>query len=96
VQVRLIRVILIGAVLAGGSCSMLHAQDARMTDGEACTVLLRSFFPTLNPDSYLGQGRRPIIGAWLTGGEPTPSGIRFLQSTDKDIIGDASYCGAGA
>lgn len=50
-----------------------------MTDGEACTVLLRSFFPALKMDSgsYFGRGRmlvRPIYG-----GEPTTSGIRFRR-----------------
>jgi len=80
VQVRTIRVILIGAILTGGSCATLHAHDATMTDGDACTVLLRSFFPALKADSgsYFGRGRmlvRPI-----NGGAPTPSGIRFRIS----------------
>jgi hypothetical protein len=77
-------VILIVALLAGGSCSTLRAQDATMTDGEACTVLLRSFFPALKEPSYLGRGL--VVLTFVTGGESTPSGIRFLQTNKKDVL----------
>jgi hypothetical protein len=79
VQVRTIRVILIGAILTGGSCATLHAQDATMTDGEACTVLLRSFFPALKADSGSSFGRGRMLLRPINGGEPTPSGIRFRR-----------------
>ncbi len=83
--VRTIRVILIGAaIIAAGTCATLQAQDAKMTDGEACTVVLRSFLPALKQYSYLGRGL--VVLTFVTGGEPTPSGIRFLQSNKKEVL----------
>lgn len=80
VRVRTIRAILVGvAIIAALTCATVHAQDATMTDGEACTVLLRSFLPALRADSgsYFGRGR--ILVRPINGGSPMPSGIRFRR-----------------
>jgi hypothetical protein len=93
-QVRTVCVILIGVIFVSGSRGALHAQDATIpSDGQACTVV-RSYF-----SSGFKQAQATLYwsGAWqgtyygglgthrgtISGGEPTPSGIRFLTSKQE-------------
>lgn len=85
-QIRTIRVILIGAILAGGSCATLHAQGATMADGDACTVLLSYLSGGfLRGKALLINNNRGPNGE-IIGGETTPSGIRFrLKSREQEV-----------
>ncbi len=92
-QCGTIRVILIGAILAGGSCATLHAQDATMTDGDACTVVLSY----LSGGFVRGHAHFYFWGSapahWysgthgdITGGEPTLTGIRFQFGKTERLL----------
>jgi len=86
-----IRMILIGAILAGGSCATVHAQDATMTNGEACTVVL-SYLSGVSKFWLSWGPRLARDGHWkgnhnngsIVGGEPTPTGIRFRLKYSRE------------
>jgi hypothetical protein len=69
-------IFIVGAILAAGSCATLHAQDATMTDGEACTVVLSYLSGGFLREKALLINSRGQNG-YIMGGETTPSGVRF-------------------